>query len=114
MIRAKADVPHIDATMFGGPGELHADQILTKDEFAGKGRLFNHCVLHPGETIGVHPHKNEFEVYYILSGEGLYTDNGVQSQVKAGDVTVCYSGESHGLSNNGSEDLVFIALILFS
>lgn len=114
MIRRSKDVSAIEACMFGGPGLLHARKIIEGDDFAGKGRLFNHCVLHPGEAIGVHPHKNEFEVYYILQGTGLYNDNGTETEVGVGDVTVCPSGESHGLKNSGTEDLVFIALILFS
>ncbi len=114
MIRRNADLPRVEACMFGGPGLLHAQQILQKGEFAEKGRLFNHCVLHPGEGIGVHPHTKEFEVYYILSGTGLYTDNGTEVTVGPGDVTICPSGESHGMVNNGTEDLAFIALILFS
>ncbi|MBQ7606502.1 MAG: cupin domain-containing protein [Desulfovibrionaceae bacterium] len=114
MIRRNKDVATTEACMFGGPGLLHAHKILEPDAFAGKGRLFNHCVLHPGEGIGEHPHNNEFEVYYILKGTGLYSDNGTETTVEAGDVTVCSSGEKHGLKNTGSEDLVFIALILFS
>lgn len=114
MIRRSKDVTSIEACMFGGPGLLHARKILEANEFAEKGRLFNHCVLHPGEGIGSHQHKNEFEVYYILQGTGIYNDNGTETDVAAGDVTVCQSGESHALKNTGTEDLVFIALILFS
>lgn len=114
MIRFASDVPSVENCMFGGPGLLHAKQILKKDEFEGKGRLFNHCVLHPGEAVGYHPHTNEFEVYYILKGTGLYSDNGKEVTVHEGDVTVCPSGESHGLKNAGDDDLVFVALILFT
>ncbi|MBQ7457122.1 MAG: cupin domain-containing protein [Desulfovibrio sp.] len=114
MIRRSSDTPKVEACMFGGPGLLHATQILTKDEFAGKGRLCNFCVLHPGEAIGVHGHTKEFEVYYILSGTGTYIDNGHEETVSAGDVTICYSGESHGMINASTEDLTFFALILFS
>ncbi|MBO4368807.1 MAG: cupin domain-containing protein [Desulfovibrio sp.] len=114
MIRRKNEIQKAEAVLFGGPGKLHSDIILAKDEFAGKGRLFNHCVLHPGEAVGTHPHSGEFEVYYILAGEGQYDDNGTKQTVKAGDMTLCPSGESHGLLNTGSEDLEFIALILFA
>ena len=114
MIRRKNELQKVDAQLFGGPGELHSTIILKKEEFCEKGRLFNHCVLHPGEAVGTHPHNNEFEVYYILSGTGEYNDNGQKSTVEKGDMTVCSSGESHGLINTGKEDLVFMALILFS
>ena len=114
MIRRKNEVPKVEAVMFGGPGQLHADVVLKKDEFAEKGRLFNHCVLHPGEGIGEHQHNGEFEVYYVLKGEGTYLDNGQKEVIKAGDMTLCPHGESHGLVNTGSEDLEFMALILFA
>lgn len=113
MIRRQTELNKAEAELFGGPGLLHSDILLSKDEFCGKGRLFNHCLLHPGEAIGTHPHKGEFEVYYILKGEGLYNDNGQEKTVRAGDLTICPSGESHGMKNNGSQDLEFMALILF-
>lgn len=114
MIRRSDELKKVDATMFGGPGELHAKVLLAANEFCDKGRLFNFCTLHPGEAIGTHPHNNEFEVYYILSGEGTYNDNGTEQKVSAGDVTICYSGEKHGMKNSCDTDLTFMALILFS
>ena len=113
MIRRQTELSKVEAELFGGPGKLHSDILLSKEEFFGKGRLFNHCILHPGEGIGAHPHNGEFEVYYILKGEGLYNDNGTEQTVRAGDLTICPSGQSHGFKNTGSEDLEFIALILF-
>lgn len=99
--------------MKGGQGLLHVTNIIKEGDFHGKGRLFSHTLLKPGVSIGNHPHEGEFEVYYILSGEGTYNDNGVSKIVRTGDVTVCPSGEVHGLENTSSEDLHIIALILF-
>lgn len=99
--------------MKGGKGLLSMTHILQEGQFCDKGRLFTHSVLKPGVSIGTHPHDGEFEVYYILSGEGSYNDNGVLKTVRAGDVTVCPSGEVHGLENTGSTDLTMIALILY-
>lgn len=113
MIRRKADATTVERSMFGGPGLGRALQILNEGEFAEKGRLFNHVTLAPGCAVGKHAHHGEFEVYYILKGQGTYDDNGTECTVVAGDVTICPDGESHGLLNSGSEDLEFIALILF-
>ncbi|MDR2745499.1 MAG: cupin domain-containing protein [Desulfovibrio sp.] len=99
---------------FGGPGETWLAQILNPDEFGNKGRLFNHNVLKPGCGLGKHRHEGEFEVYYILKGEALYNDNGNEVTVRPGDVTICPSGEEHGILNTGKEDVEFIALILFA
>ncbi|MBO4708741.1 MAG: cupin domain-containing protein [Kiritimatiellae bacterium] len=51
----------------------------------------------------------------MLSGEGVYDDNGVKRTVRAGDVTWTPDGKGHGLSNaDGKEDVVFVALIINS
>ena len=98
--------------MFGGPGSTQFTKIVNENGLYGKGRLFNIGLLKPGCAVGDHKHKGEAEIYYILEGEGLYNDNGTEITVKAGDVTVCNDGESHGLKNSGAADLKMVALIL--
>jgi len=115
MIRHKTQIPQeIREGLFGGAGSLNIIPLLTGDEFHGKGRLFSVSTLKPGHSVGVHTHKGDFEVYYILKGEGLYHDNGTDVRVKAGDVTYAWDGQCHGLINDGTEDLEMIALILFT
>ena len=53
------------------------------------------------------------ETYYILSGKGLYNDNGTEVEIGAGDVTYCAPGEGHGLKCLGDEPVEMIALILY-
>lgn len=113
MIRKAQDCITFSRMLFGGPGEIEARQILNEGEFCDKGRLFNHIVLRPGVSIGRHRHVNDFEVYYFLKGCGMYDDNGTEVAVGPGDVTVCPEGEQHAVSNTGTEDLEFIALVLF-
>ncbi|MBQ7221328.1 MAG: cupin domain-containing protein [Synergistaceae bacterium] len=68
--------------------------------------------LKPGDSIGLHTHKDNEDTYIILSGEGLFTDGeGGEYAVAAQSVTIAVPGESHALENTGSEDLVFIDLI---
>ena len=115
MIRHTAQIPHVVREhLFGGKGSLDGIPLLTGDEFHGKGRTFSVNTLKPGHSVGVHTHKGDFEVYYILQGEGLYHDNGTDVRIKAGDTAYVWDGQSHGLINDGSEDLVMIALILFT
>lgn len=99
--------------MFGAPGVVDAQQILNAGEFADKGRLFSHIVLKPGSGLGDHTHKGDFEIYYILKGEGRYNDNGTPAVLRPGDTSVCLDGETHGIFNDGTENLEFIALVLF-
>ena len=113
-IRRNGETAPVCKEMFGGPGETEMHRILLgTDEMYGKGRLFNHVVLHPGCTLGWHVHDGDSETYYILRGEGEYSDNGTLTTIGAGDVTFVGSGEGHSIRNIGESDLEFIALILY-
>ena len=62
-------------------------------------------VLHKGAGIGLHPqHKDE--IYYIVSGRGLYVLDGEQYEVGPGHALLTRSGSSHALQQAGEEDLV--------
>ncbi len=98
--------------MRGGKGHVIVEDILGEQEFRGKGRLYAKVTLEPGCSIGYHEHHNESETYYFLSGEGEYSDNGKLMTVRPGDATFTPDGTGHGLENTGSENLVFMALIL--
>ncbi len=113
MIKRDGTLNVVTKEMFGGPGESIIKNLLVGDEFCGKGRLFAHNVLKPGVTLGNHQHVNDFEAYYILKGVGDYDDNGTPAKLYPGDVAYCPEGERHAITNNGTEDLEFIALILF-
>lgn len=99
----------------GGQGDVEITNVLErdKDEFRDKGRLYAKNVLKPGASIGWHEHTGDFEVYYILSGEGTVDDNGTKAIVQPGDMILTRNGDSHSIENTGKTDLVFMALILF-
>ena len=67
--------------------------------------------LEPGSSIGYHKHEGNCEMIFILEGTGkvLYDDG--EEEVKADSVHYCPEGHSHSLINNGSEDLVFAAVV---
>lgn len=75
-------------------------------------RTFSLVELEVGGEVDFHIHEGEFESYYIISGSGIYNDNGTEVSVSPGAVTFTPSGEGHGIKNNGTEKLVFIALIM--
>lgn len=114
MIRKSAEKTFEQKQMFGGRGEAKVFRILEgEQEMYGKGRVFNHIVLDPGCEVAWHVHNGEGETYYILKGNGLYNDNGVEHSVAAGDVCFVDDGQGHAIYNDGSEPLEMIALILF-
>ena len=100
--------------MFGGAGQAKMYRILEgADEMYGKGRVFNHLFLEPGCEIGWHVHHGDGETYYILKGQGEYSDNGTVTTLGPGDVAFVDDGEGHSLKNVGQEPLEAIALILY-
>ena len=98
--------------MAGGEGHVLIKRLLDEKQLNGKFRMYAEVTLEPGCSLGSHEHHNESETYYILSGKGIYSDNGTLRMVKAGDVTFTPDGMGHGLKNSGDEDLVFMALII--
>ncbi|MBR0160595.1 MAG: cupin domain-containing protein [Oscillospiraceae bacterium] len=114
MVRTKKDQIVEFKCIRNGNGEAEMRRILNDEgELYGKGRLFNHAILAPGRSIGEHTHIGDNEIFYFLSGGGLYNDNGTVVRVYPGDTAVCNDGELHGLVNDGEEPLEFIALILY-
>ena len=102
MIRRKDERPvNVFENRYGGAGAV-------------KGRLFSQITLAPGCGIGVHTHENEWEAFYILSGQAELTDNGEVHTLSPGDMHLCHAGHSHGVHNAGTEDVEMVALILYA
>ena len=95
-----------------GKGILTLTKMSDYYDKPEKLRNFMLAELEPGASVGYHVHNNESESYYILSGEGVYNDDGEEIPVKTGDVTFTPDGHGHGIENTGSEPLKFIALII--
>ena len=55
--------------------------------------------------------KGSCEMIFILEGEGKVLFDDTEEAVKPGMVHYCPEGHSHSLINNGSEDLVFYAVV---
>ena len=115
MIRRQDEMIRDSKCIRNGIGNTDMLQLLNgPDEMYAKGRMFNVMTLAPGNSIGEHTHSGDNEIFYFLSGTGTYNDNGTLVPIGPGDVAVCNDGELHSLVNDGSEPLVFIALILYS
>lgn len=97
-----------------GKGTLYG-KFAFKRDMAAKDQAIKEIgwmTLQPGDSIGWHKHETNEDSYIIVSGEGLFKDNdGKEYSVKAGDVTIARKGESHALTNTGSEPLVFLDVI---
>jgi mannose-6-phosphate isomerase-like protein (cupin superfamily) len=68
---------------------------------------FRKRVLHKGAAIGLHPIAHD-EVYYVLSGEGEVTSDGVVQRVKPGMAAYLYDGAVVGIKQVGRKPLTLI------
>ena len=73
----------------GGKGHLILEPIAGPDILKDKCRLYVKATLEKGCSMGIHQHKGDGEIYYILSGKGLYTDNDTTYEMKPGDAAFC-------------------------
>ena len=67
--------------------------------------------LEPGSSIGYHKHEGNCEMIFIVEGEGKVLFDDGEEAVKPGMVHYCPEGHSHSLINNGSENLIFYAVV---
>ena len=115
MIRKAADCKKAyNEKMRGGNGTVEITNFATPEELNNKGRLFANITLNPGCSIGFHMHENESELFYVMKGEVLYNDNGVECVLGAGDVMVCPAGTGHGIACNGDKTAEVCAVIVYA
>jgi mannose-6-phosphate isomerase-like protein (cupin superfamily) len=68
---------------------------------------FRKRVLHKGAVIGLHPIAHD-EVYYVLSGEGEVTSDGVSQRLRPGMAAYLYNGAVVGIRQIGRKPLSLI------
>ena len=61
--------------------------------------------------MGDHLHAGNEEIYWILSGAGVFRDDEVEVPAKTGDMLLTMQGHRHGLLNTGTKPLVFLAVV---
>lgn len=93
----------------GGDGTCNEAAIFRGDELQSGLQGIGMTTIHPGASIGVHPHEDNEEIYLILAGQGIATIDGRETRVRPGDVMVNHPGCSHGLRNDMQEELRIFA-----
>ncbi len=104
--REVVKVEHVN----GGAGHILKEGLITPEQLGEHCKMFSKVTIPAGCELGHHEHHGETETYYILSGKGVYEDNGKELPAEAGDVFFCEDGSGHGMK--AIEDVEFVALIL--
>lgn len=120
--RGRKDVPQTTVEKcHGGEGTIKVRQLLGIETklpgVPGFSKDFDSCLsfmhettLPPGTSIGLHEHKGNEELYFVIQGRGEMTVDGETQVMKPGDVCLTKSGSSHAFRNVGDTDLVIIVL----
>ena len=82
-----------------GIGEIRNVFLFGEQDFETPLRFVIYSEIEPGDSIGIHRHEDNEEVYVILEGTGEMTVNGETRAVKQGDVLLNKPFWSHGLVN---------------
>jgi len=90
---------------YGGKGALRAKMVSDDRNRILKGRLV------PGASIGEHCHETSSEIIFVIAGEGTAILDGQEERLTADTCHYCRKGQTHTLLNDGTEDLVFYAVV---
>jgi len=80
-------------------------------------KRMSRLVFKPGVTVGMHSHKNEIEIFYVIDGEIIVNVEGEEDAIlKKGDTHVYdYTDErKHSVRNDGSETAEYLAITIKS
>lgn len=105
VVEHDADVAKEEPGTHGGGGMSTGYSFFAKAP--GLTTAFRKRALHPGAGVGYHEQKED-EIYYVLSGRGEYTLDGVKQEVGPGTALLTRAGSSHGIKVLGDQDLVLI------
>lgn len=103
----------VKSEMFQGTGDVTLEWLLEPTYLKEEMKMFNRMTFPPGASLGLHSHVDNFEIYYILEGEGTAIDDGKEVRVKAGDLIYTADGNTHALINTGKTPLVMLATVIY-
>ena len=109
------DVPEtVREKVRGGMGKMTVKTALSPKKAEEKHAIkeISFRVLEPGNSVGMHKHDSDEDVYLIVSGEATFTDDdGTVHKLHKGDMTICRDGKSHAIANEGTETLEYFVVL---
>ena len=88
-------------------GRLSFRTLIDGDQTPTKELTFGTATLKAGEWLALHRHAQP-EIYYILSGRGIMTIDGVRHDVSTGTGIFIPGNAEHGISNAETAPLRFL------
>ncbi len=113
LIRNFLEAELIPVDIHEGVGLCPNTTVLPGSDFQTPIRFVNYTHIPPACSFGLHRHGRDNELYILLEGEGVYTQNGVDTPVKAGDIMVNAPYGEHGIRNTGKTDMRLLVLEVY-
>lgn len=107
-VRELAEFPWVQS-----PGHFQGalSKVLVSVEGDGASFLdFRISSYEPGAYVQTHVHEAKEQVYYFVEGEGLLELDGCPQVVRPRSFVFLPAGVGHGLSNTGTDNLVFFVI----
>ena len=98
----------------GGVGVMQVRTALAPKDAEEKHAVkeISFRVLETGNSVGMHKHDSDEDVYLIVSGEATFTDDdGKEYTLHKGDMTICRDGKSHAIANKAKEPLEYFVVL---
>ncbi len=113
IIRKKDMKQEARPNALGGEGAPLFHILLDPKYLKDEAKMFNIVEFKPGESLGLHRHTDNFEIYYILEGKAVVNDNGIDVEVGAGDLIYTADGAQHSIENIGDTNMKMIATVIY-
>ena len=120
IVRGKEIVNYPVENCHGGKGYIYVRQLLGyepklpvpghPDDFETLVNFMHETTLPKGTSVGLHEHKGNEELYYVIEGKGEMIVDGEKRAMEAGDVCLTKDGSKHTFRNIGDTDLRIIVL----
>ena len=81
--------------------------LFHENELPGSVRL-SHAVFKPGQKATAHSHDDLYEIFYLLSGTGLFLINGHEHRVNAGSAIRIDPHDLHEVINDSDDNLTLL------
>ncbi|MDO4280511.1 MAG: cupin domain-containing protein [Peptococcaceae bacterium] len=113
IIRDQEQVSETMENYAGGQGKIDFKTVVPPALLKDEAKLFKVLSFDAGAAIGDHAHVDNYEIYYILEGEGIAVDNGQEITVHPGDVVYTADGATHSIRDAGDGNLVMLACVIY-
>lgn len=111
VIRKEARRANLIEHMRGGKGSINKFDYELPQELPHT-KMLAEIWLQPGCSIGAHVHQGEHEVFFCHKGEIVLNDNTEERILYPGDISICFSGELHGIENRSQTKACVYAIII--